>query len=369
MLASDAFEKPCLWSGRRPARLWQWLLGMGLVLLSGLLQVEGMSSMMPVFGAVDAPVESPLGLYLYYVGFGLGVAVLLAAIVLLCTTKQVAVAGGTILIGRQQIARASVSLLLLPWKRLGRVGRLIEIRAGTGQVWRLGGPCLPPASRSGAEVAMPSWNVDAILGAVELDEISAALDLPGARPLLPGRRFEVTPFRATALNAIASLWPWWLTLAFLVSTGPTVGPLLAHTPAGQMVLPPLTAFIAFVGIAATVVAYHRPWHTFRCVLGPHGGDLMVVDRRSGALATSAPIATVRFETFHYALLGRYERLVNPGLRLTFPDGFVLALALPWRGQRWPGVVPRARAPRWTLMPNSARTLLAAMPGSPPSWSR
>jgi hypothetical protein len=359
---------PTTWAGRRPLRVSQWYWLAAVQVTSFAAQVVGLREMNRAAGA-PASADGPLAFY--YVGFLLQIVVMFMAVVIRTRKVRIALTPDEIRVGARVIARATATLRMADRKRLGRAGREIRID-GSGEVARIWAPATPrhPADEVALSPRSPeiapqaaASRIDAVIRPLDFDELASTLDPLAAGPQELGTRIDLSPYRATARSALETIRPWFVTIGLFSVAGPTLGPLIARTPVGPLILPPLSLFAACIGIVATLAAFDRPRRGLRLIVGAR--ELTVSDVHSGAVVTRAPLGAVRATRFNYTLFGRMSRWTNPGLRLELPDGFTLAIAVPLQNIRnWPNPVVHSWAPRWTTAPEQAMALLKSV-GIPP----
>ena len=329
--------------------------------ISAGLQMVGAWRMQP-FHHVRSAGDGPL--QMYYAGFGLAVACMFAVIALSLRRRNLEITDDEIVLDRRRWSRRSTTLLVRRWRRplLGE-GALLEIHSGA-DVCRLGARKRLPSSHPGETAKLGASRLDALMGILDFDEVLSRLALPGAPPPVVGLRVNLVPFRRTALGALASMKPFFLTVLALGVLGPTLGPSVSRMRFGNVAMTPVVLFIVMSGIVGVMVSYERPAKLIRLVIDAQQARAM--DMRSGATLALAPVAAISVQRFHFLLMGgRFEAisLRNRGLRMIFPGGFSISIALPAFAP-WPDRVPRHRAPRWTLDPAAADRLLRVMTPAP-----
>jgi hypothetical protein len=352
---SSSPEAPSRWTGHRPLRLRHFVYIVAAAALSAALQGVGEWQMQP-FHHSAASGDRPL--WLYYAGCGVALAGMFAVIVLCLKAQVVEVTDDEIALGRRRWSRRSATLIVRPWKRLVGRGTWLEIRSGA-DVWRVGAPTRrTPAHHEAAAIA--AWKLDVLMSTLDFDEILARLGLPEAPPLVVGLRLDLSPYRQTALGTLAAMKPFFLTVLILGVLGPTLGPIVSRSRYGGVVMTPVVLFAAMSGIIGVIVSFSRPARLTRLIIGAE--HVTAMDLRSGATLATAPLPALAVQRFHFSLMGGRSRGMsfnNRGLKVTFPSGFSISVALPaFTG--WPDRVTRSRAPRWTLDPTKAAALLRAL---------
>lgn len=341
---------PTSWAGRQPPRFWDGCLILIIEVVSVALQIWGVREI-NVFPRSHVAGNTPI--VVYSVGFVLQLVAMSVGLGSVSRKAHLSISADEIRLGQRRISRATATVSLAIERRFGRASRRLQM-SGDGQQWQLRAPGEAQLPQTQMAMSVPRGKVDAVMTALDLDEIVAVLS---ASSLARGVRIDLSPYRASARAIFEFMLPWFATMLILGVIGLTLGPLLAHTKVGPLIMPPLCLFGACLGIFAQFVSFYRPRRGMRAILGAQ--DITLVDKRTGRVVASASRAVVRAVRVHYALFGKGDRLTNPGLRLEFPDGFKIALAIPLMRRRWPEHVARSWAPHWTIDLEAVPALLAA----------
>jgi len=343
------------WVGR-PRLGWLRIAAVAIVQAASVfLQVTGLQH------TGEPPSYPPDAEVCIQVGFFLQIVAMLLLLVFLLRKVRISVSANNLRIGDRRIGLAEATVSVAVESRWRRTSVRLRIR-GPGQEFVLRARGAPRRARvDTVSVATPT-KIDASLNPLDFEELLAALKPAAVAPLPNGVRFDISPYRGDGRFSITKLMPWLLAIAVLAGAGAILGPLLAATEVGPLILPPATEFTACVGILIAILELQRPPRLLRAMLGPDG--LTLVETRSGNVVAQAPLSAIRATRFHYALLGRGDRWNNSGLRLEFPNGFKLALAIPRLPHRWPDQVGRAWAPRWTVELGPVDALLDAVGAVP-----
>lgn len=351
-----SLEAPRRWTGHRPLRLEHFFYLGVIATLSAEAQMVGVWQMQP-FHHSDSSGNSPL--WIYYAGFGMAVAGMFFAIGLFLKEQSLEITDVEIVLGERRCSRRATTLIVRPWRRLFAHGTVLEIQSGAG-VWRVGAPHRATQFQDRQASAIAAWRVDVLMSTLDFDEVLARLGLPEAPPQIVGLRLNLFPFRRTAIGTLRTMKPFFLTILVLGVLGPTLGPVVSRMRYGDLITTVVVTFGIMFGIIRLIVSFGRPAKLMRLVIG--ADHTAVMDVRSGATLATAPSRDVGVEQFHFFLIGgRSEGMSfnNRALKLSFPSGFTLSIAMPAL-KGWPDRVARVRSPRWTLDLAQAGELMMAM---------